>query len=877
MSAPEPARSASGTHAPAVDAAAERSSSHAAQAQSSTQQQQRHDRAAPAPNTGAFDWANNKTPSEKMPIALHDDPHEMGMLHDGPACCSETLGTSGPRQGTMLTSVSPVRRASQLSAPGTAPATTPAAVFPSANDMPADPDAAESLTRSLFVTPPPPSPAASAYTASSAFITGAAVGAGGTAADAPFGAAAAAATAAHNSQSHMPSPAYSPGPSSPNLFARGVVHSSMRSPRARSPARAPASASATGSTAIISRAHTASPSTALPFAHTAGGALAAAAGSWSTSPTMPHTAAVPAPAASASGNTLAAAAPAIFERDIEHRDASHLLSKSEAIDVAIPSVLSDAVEALQEFGPEELEIIEPQTASPPLALSASALSSHTQSAELAAQAHAHKPSSVASLHSGPLSMHGSAPLSLSLSRAGSTPASGSGSGSGASSPRQYSAMMAPLDAGTSGFAASSPSPPLSYASGMDDQPLPAGSLAAQIAEKFAPSAPPAIGTMFAAAGAGASGGKERQQRPSSSYSGSVAHGMGGSGARAMSPIRGRLADISPTRATFSLGSWPPSGSASPRSARAALHLAQMKALQSPGPSPVAITEPLSSAGLTAPAVAGSGSGLLTPCSVHLPGSGVLPAALGPVASSPSPSLSPSSSFHLPTAMAFPSLPLPNPYRSPSPPPHDPTEAADGERPAPSSISVDGAVISGTEVATAQTSLDGLADVITSNAPVAFPSGSTAEDAAPYSSRGSPLRERKAFLFTPGSGSGSCSASGSGATSPVTPTSALPHATDAQLAIRRSAALSASSLPFSSSGTVGGAGEGRPARRLSFFAPADMINAAKAEVHTFDEAVRQSAEVESHQHGLGLALGGVAGAASPAGVRSTFMARSFSGN
>lgn len=38
----------------------------------------------------------------------------------------------------------------------------------------------------------------------------------------------------------------------------------------------------------------------------------------------------------------------IFERDIEHRDARHVLTKSEAVDVAIPPVLDDAVEALTE-------------------------------------------------------------------------------------------------------------------------------------------------------------------------------------------------------------------------------------------------------------------------------------------------------------------------------------------------------------------------------------------------------------------------------------------------------------------------------------------------------------------------------------------------
>lgn len=41
-------------------------------------------------------------------------------------------------------------------------------------------------------------------------------------------------------------------------------------------------------------------------------------------------------------------APSIFERDIEHRDASHVLSKSEAVDVAIPNVLDDAAEAIVE-------------------------------------------------------------------------------------------------------------------------------------------------------------------------------------------------------------------------------------------------------------------------------------------------------------------------------------------------------------------------------------------------------------------------------------------------------------------------------------------------------------------------------------------------
>jgi len=40
--------------------------------------------------------------------------------------------------------------------------------------------------------------------------------------------------------------------------------------------------------------------------------------------------------------------PSIFERDIEHRDASHVMSKQEAVDVAIPTVLDDAAEAIVE-------------------------------------------------------------------------------------------------------------------------------------------------------------------------------------------------------------------------------------------------------------------------------------------------------------------------------------------------------------------------------------------------------------------------------------------------------------------------------------------------------------------------------------------------
>lgn len=66
----------------------------------------------------------------------------------------------------------------------------------------------------------------------------------------------------------------------------------------------------------------------------------------------------------------------IFERDIEHRDASHIMTKQEAMDVAIPSVLDDAVEALIEDD-AEIEVVAPQNTAPPLALSSAALSAHS--------------------------------------------------------------------------------------------------------------------------------------------------------------------------------------------------------------------------------------------------------------------------------------------------------------------------------------------------------------------------------------------------------------------------------------------------------------------------------------------------------------------
>lgn len=105
------------------------------------------------------------------------------------------------------------------------------------------------------------------------------------------------------------------------------------------------------------------------------------------------------------GASAAATESSIFERDIEHRDARHVLSKSEAVDVAIPPVLDDAVEAIIESSDASFEIVEPiQAASPaPAALSAMALTVHSLASS--SQAHGASPiteSSPPMSHTGPV-------------------------------------------------------------------------------------------------------------------------------------------------------------------------------------------------------------------------------------------------------------------------------------------------------------------------------------------------------------------------------------------------------------------------------------------------------------------------------------------
>ncbi len=398
-----------------------------------------------------------------------------------------------------------------------------------------------------------------------------------------------------------------------------------------------------------------------------------------------------------------------------------------------------------------MEIVEPQAAAAPLALSAHALSSHTHTADVA-------------------DLPGSA-----ISSVGALPAGGV-----------------------------SPSPPLSYVS--HDEP-PVGSLAAQIAEKLAPR------TRIAPHDAHNSG----LSSPTRALSGAEVAGAGGGSSSAASIASGNRSPVQ--RKTANRGSFGAGGASSPRFA---LLQPQVGEAGSNGLNFQAPGSPNHSMHATLPGSRLAASAPITPGSV----------GFGPGTSSPLVSHSP-----LPTAVAFPSLPLPNPYRASSPPP-DPTEPRDGEAPAQTSISVDGAVISGAESATAQASLDGLADVIAANVPIGFPAGST-EEAAPYSTRPSPMLPRRQSEAEGG----------------------LPTLKNA----------TSSPMKVSSSGTFG-----TPSKRLSFFSAADMINSAKGEVHTFEEAIMTSATSDSHQHGLGLGLGPSA-ATSASGSSSASMSRSASGS
>lgn len=213
----------------------------------------------------------------------------------------------------------------------------------------------------------------------------------------------------------------------------------------------------------------------------------------------------------------------------------------------------------------------------------------------------------------------------------------------------------------------------------------------------------------------------------------------------------------------------------------------------------------------------------------------------------------SNSSPMPTATAFPSLPLPNPFRSSSPnlgamalPSF--AAGADAGRPATSSVSIDGAIISGTEVATLDHSLDTIADVLAAH---------DAEQAAsPYVPR-SPA---------PPAVSGSSSPVVDKSRSAADPTvrqSQQHRGMGATSGVNRAAAPGTLGLPMSTSGLgVFNTGEslfqalasGSPSpsadkRRLSFFSYADILNENKGEVMDLQGVVRHAAERDEQQHGV----------------------------
>ncbi|CDU23573.1 uncharacterized protein SPSC_02202 [Sporisorium scitamineum] len=333
--------------------------------------------------------------------------------------------------------------------------------------------------------------------------------------------------------------------------------------------------------------------------------------------------------------------------------------------------------------------------------------------------------------------------------------------------------------------ASSASPPLS-ASGVVD--APPGTMAAQIAEKLAPRGNPLDDSNSTPRRAAAA---VTPRHPGSDVD-SAGHPM-----RSRSPQAARMHDLvdggSPVRSRASVS---PGPALSPVSLVAAVSQAQHP---SPLPAPAASSSPM------------------------------------------------------PTATAFPSLPLPNPFRSSSPNLSAmalPSLAAgaDAGRPATSSVSIDGAIISGTEVATLDHSLDTIADVIAAH---------DAEQAAsPYVPR-SPAPPSVSGTSSPHVDK-SRSTSGSVIRQPQ-----QHPGMGAAVSANRAPAPGTLGLPPSASGLgVFNTGEslfqalasGSPSpsadkRRLSFFSYADILNENKGEVMDLEGVVRHAAERDEQQHGL----------------------------
>ena len=541
--------------------------------------------------------------------------------------------------------------------------------LPSANELPSDPVEASTVSR-LFAHPPAPSPAITPAQAVSPPRT----------------------------------PGLSPRAAASTLLPLGSPTIERTSAMARAPRAAtrPSSPDSKIRSEVSASAGSAAPHPTRKSARPTSSS-SAASGLMGAVPSVPTASNLTLPA----GNN---SSPSIFERDIEHRDAGHIMSQQEAIDVAIPSVLDDAVEAIIEDSTEQIEIVAPQAPPPPLALSSAALSVHSDAS-----------SSV-------------------------TPA------------------MSPAPLSSSGLVEAPP-----------------GSIAAQIAERLGTRQPAQDDSRQASASSRKSLG---HRRPNSDVSSTTSF-------RSRSPVAHRGAgthevfDASPVRSR---------ASASPTPGPAA-SLAAAVSQATRTPSQIA----------SAP-LGGSAMGLTT--------SG----ALSPV----------------PTATAFPSLPLPNPYRSSSPNLaviNTPLVAtgSDAGRPAASSVSIDGAVISGSEVATMDQSLDTLADVI---------AASEAEEAAsPYVPRSPAVPQLV-----------------SGSASPV-----LERQKARQSRFSGTGLGGLGSLPGglgvfdSRDGAFQALASGTPSpsqekRRLSFFSYADILNQNPGEVMDFEGAIRQAAERDEQQHG-----------------------------
>ncbi|CAO1620060.1 unnamed protein product [Parajaminaea phylloscopi] len=477
---------------------------------------------------------------------------------------------------------------------------------------------------------------------------------------------------------------------------------------------------------------------------TAGGASSAMSANPSQSSRAADdaTALGPSPLVAAQSAAGVAAEASIFERDIEHRDARHVLSKSEAVDVAIPPVLDDAVEAILDSGEQPLEIVAPLSSTSPAALPLSALALSASAHSLAPDSPA--PSTPRSLPSAPMSIVGG-PVS------------------------------APMGAG--------------------DLPPP-GSIAAQIAERLAPSTGTRTQPHLAAEAAEAD--PLHSSTPARVHSGPsrhrVTHSSGassvGSSSRSMSP--GKAAPMGVQQVLD--GSFVNRSMTEPSSPTNAAVSRSPRAVNPPqGPN---VTTPTTPARHASP-------------------------SQGPSSAVSVSGKQPGTQAGLPTAL--PSLPLPNPFRSETPSvlrTHSPSASfsstfpQDGAATAPSShltMSLDGAVIPSSEAAIHEMSLDSMADAILIDAEAASPS---------------PILPRKAHM------------------SPAPSHSASFVRRDTSATIVPTTGRHSSTVPNSEvlADTEGSRTQSSPStRRLSFFSYANIINDTPAEVVGLDQAVQRTLE------------------------------------